>query len=361
MPGLLQTPDSHFGWAKFVVALVAEFLGTALFAFCGSATPTGTSSQQGVILDGAQQANWNLGLRNLCQAPWGNGITLAILVFATANISGGHLNPAVTAATIVTGHMSPLKGLMYIITQLGGGCCGILLVAGLVPGARVGMGNAGIGCFHSSEGITQGQLFGWELIMTFILVSVVYAVAVGEPHFGNVGPIAVGLTLFAMVFAGSTYTGTSINPARSFGPAAVYQCYWNQVWLYCIAEFAGGILAGLAAGPLYGVGAPWLGKILPWVHPQDGLLNEPNNNAMQTPDDDDKNAEPAADREAKRAARSRPDRPDRLLLDSGNIRDWSVWKRGKAKGRPKSDARASAPEDMTAGAVNRNENAGHNV
>ena len=47
-----------------------------------------------------------------------------------------------------------------------------------------------------------GMLFGWELIMTFILVSVVYAVAVGEPSFGNVGPYAVGLSLFAMVFAG---------------------------------------------------------------------------------------------------------------------------------------------------------------
>ena len=63
----------------------------------------------------------------------------------------------------------------------------------------------------------------------------VYAVAVGEPSFGNVGPFAVGLALFAMVFAGSQYTGTAINPARAFGPAAVYHCYWNQVWLYCIA------------------------------------------------------------------------------------------------------------------------------
>lgn len=59
--------------------------------------------------------------------------------------------------------------------------------------------------------------------------------AVGEPSFGNVGPFAVGLALFAMVFAGSQYTGTAINPARAFAPAAVYQCYWNQVWVYCIA------------------------------------------------------------------------------------------------------------------------------
>ena len=52
--------------------------------------------------------------------------------------------------------------------------------------------------------IVAGMLFGWETVMTFVLVSVVYAVAVGEPSFGNVGPYAVGLSLFAMVFAGKT-------------------------------------------------------------------------------------------------------------------------------------------------------------
>ena len=57
------------------------------------------------------------------------------------------------------------------------------------------------------------------------------------------GPFAVGLALFAMVFAGSQYTGTAINPARAFGPAAVYHCYWNQVWLYCIAGQQAALLA----------------------------------------------------------------------------------------------------------------------
>ncbi|KAK9804678.1 hypothetical protein WJX73_009374 [Symbiochloris irregularis] len=322
MPGLLQTPGHAYSDTKFVVALFAEFLGTMFFTFCGSATPTGSSSQQGIVLGGAQQANW---------APWGNGIVLAVLVFATANISGGHLNPAVTAATLVTGHIGPLKGLMYMLVQLSGGCCGILLVAGLVPGARVGMGDSGIGCFHTSEGVTLGQLFGWELIMTFILVSVVYAVAVGEPHFGNIGPLAVGLTLFAMVFAGSTYTGTSVNPARSFGPAAVYHCYWNQVWLYCIAEFSGGILAGLAAGPLYGVGAPWLRIILPWVHPQERLQSESGKMVI------DRNAE-----------------PDLSLGDTLSPVTETVsrqfWKRSNKKEKPTDDSQSGQPNGLLMGA-----------
>lgn len=62
-----------------------------------------------------------------------------------------------------------------------------------------------VGCKYSKPYVVfcvAGMLFGWETIMTFVLVSVVYAVAVGEPSFGNIGPYAVGLSLFAMVFAG---------------------------------------------------------------------------------------------------------------------------------------------------------------
>lgn len=287
MPGLLQTPDAQFGEVKFALAVVAELLGTMFFTFAGTTTPTGvTSTQQSVGTANSAAANW---------APWGNGMSLAVLIYVTANISGGHLNPAVTAATVITGHMPVLKGLAYILAQLSGACFGILLVAGLVPGVYIGMGNSGVGCFHTGVGVTYGQLFGWELVMTFILVSVVYAVAVGEPSFGNVGPLAVGLTLFAMVFAGSQYTGTAINPARAFGPAAVYHCHWDQVYIYAIAEISGGILAGITAGPLYGVGAIWLKKVLPWSHPHErpegnsGKMVIDKDAAHNSSDDNNKN------------------------------------------------------------------------
>lgn len=133
-----------------------------------------------------------------------------------------------------------------------------------MPHSYVGMGNGGTGCFTRGIDVSMGMLFGWEAVMTFVLVSVVYAVAVGEPSFGNVGPLAVGLALFAMVFAGSQFTGTAINPARALGPAIVFHCHWNEVWLYIIAEAVGGAIAGLLAAPLYGVGAGWLKTMLPW-------------------------------------------------------------------------------------------------
>lgn len=274
MPGLLQAPDSKFGSVKFVYALAAEFLGVMLFTFAGTATPTGTISTQtstATAAGNSASANW---------APWGNGMSLAVLVYITANISGGHLNPAVTLATVFTGHISVLKGFAYIFMQICGACFGILMVAGLVPGSYIGMGNSGTGCFDTGAGVTLGMLFGWETVMTFVLVSTVYAVAIGEPSFGVVGPFAVGLSLFAMVFAGSQFTGTAINPARALGPAIVFHCHWNNVWLYVIAECTGGVIAGLLAGPLYGVGSGWLKRLLPWIKPTEVITGENNTNLV---------------------------------------------------------------------------------
>ncbi|DBB15365.1 TPA: hypothetical protein ACH3X3_003608 [Trebouxia sp. C0006] len=245
MPGLLQTPEGRFRSAKFVYALLAEAIGVLLFTFAATAS---VSPQQ--------TAPW---------APWGNGIALALSVYITANISGGHVNPAVTLAAMLTGHISIVKGLAFIIFQISGACLGTLMIAGLVPGSYVGMGNHGTGCFTTAPGVSLGMLFGWKAVMTFVLVSVVYAVAIGDPSFGAMGPLAIGLSLLAMVFAGLNYTGTAINPAHALGPAIVFHCHWDKVWLYVIAECVGGLAAGLMAGPLYGAHAPCLVSLLPWL------------------------------------------------------------------------------------------------
>lgn len=74
----------------------------------------------------------------------------------------------------------------------------------------------------------------------------------GEPTFGNVGPLAVGLSLFASAIAGGGFTGAALNPARVLGPAIVWGCNWGQVPTYIFAELVGGAAAGLLSGPLYG-------------------------------------------------------------------------------------------------------------
>lgn len=277
----------HTERRKLIAALCAEFLGLLIFQLYG-------------------------GEAHESVAAFGNGLTLAVCVYATANISGGHLNPAVTLATIMSGHIHWKQGLLYMLMQFLGGAFGALFQAALMDNAHVGMGNSGPGCFTHLGGvyINKGQLFGWELIMvselwsylpfqfrldayisvpkpgiwlqTFVLVFIVYSCCISKPGFGNIGPLMVGYTLFASAFVvsllqltmmsgvtgnltclnsqtafvvqGGPMTGTAINPARVFGPALVFNCYWNTAFIYIAAQFCGGIIAALLALPLWGPG-----------------------------------------------------------------------------------------------------------
>ncbi|KAK9841100.1 hypothetical protein WJX84_002453 [Apatococcus fuscideae] len=235
MPGLLQTGQGKLLSFKFFMAAGAEFIGTMLFAVFGGAIPADPYGN----------------------SAWLNGLSLAVFVYVTANISGGHLNPAITLPTIMTGHTGLIKGVVYIIMQLGGATVGSLLLAGLYPGLGIGKPYLAAGSFTVSPElghISKGMAFGWECIMTFTLVAIVYSVALGEPNFGNVGPFVIGLVQAMASFATSNKTGAAINPARALGPTFVFQCNWSSIWVYVLAELAGGLIAGLVSWPLYGSG-----------------------------------------------------------------------------------------------------------
>lgn len=81
---------------------------------------------------------------------------------------------------------------------------------------------------------TAGMLFGWELILAFILVSTVYACAIGAPNFGNIAPLAVGVSLALDLMAGAAYSGGGVSPVRVLGPAIVFHCNWNTAWVYML-------------------------------------------------------------------------------------------------------------------------------
>ncbi|DBB12410.1 hypothetical protein WJX82_007201 [Trebouxia sp. C0006] len=230
--GDLLAPLKVNKWTRKVwAAVLAEFVGMAIFEIYGGNAPDSV-------------------------AAYGNGITLGILVYITANVSGGHLNPAVTFATCLTGHTSWAKGGLYVIAQVMGGIFGSLMGAVLIPSVTVGGGDSMPGCFTHEGGvtITKGQLFLWEMIMTFVLVSTVYAVAVTKPGHGNIGPLAVGFSLFASAFIGGQFTGAALNPARVLGPAIVFHCYWDTAFIYVFGELFGGLLAAIIVLPLYGFG-----------------------------------------------------------------------------------------------------------
>ncbi len=169
-------------------------------------------------------------------------------VYTAANISGGHLNPAVTISTLLCGFYPVLHAVLYIILQIAGGICGSLLAAGLMPGAKVGMGAKGPGCFEPKvdvgvDALTAAQLFGWETIMTFTLISAVYACGIAKPGHGSFTPLVVGLTLTACAGTGGRFTGAALNPARVIGPAAVFKCSKGHWWNYILAEILAAVLA----------------------------------------------------------------------------------------------------------------------
>lgn len=209
--------------------VLAEFWGTLLFQMFGGSAPAKDTS-----------------------APAANGFALVAVIYAFANVSGGHLNPAVSFALMCTGHMRWWKCLMYICAQILGAIFGALIYAALIPRLTIGFGNSSPGCFGPSKGTTWGEVFGWETMMTFLLVMTVYASAVAKPGHGNTAPLAIGLSLYAAAISGGPYTGASLNPARTIGPAVVFVCNVGVSFIYILAEFFGGACAAGLSIFLYG-------------------------------------------------------------------------------------------------------------
>lgn len=214
---------------ELIRQLIAEFFGTMLFQmFGGSAPPANTT------------------------APAANGFALCALIYAFANVSGGHLNPAVSFALMCTGHMKWWKTVMYMCVQILGAIFGALIYTSLIPSLHIGSGAGSPGCFAPSNGTTTSGVFGWETMMTFLLVMTVYAAAVAKPGHGNTAPLAIGLSLYAAAISGGQYTGASLNPARTIGPAVVFQCNGAISVLYVFSEFFGGVCAAGLSIFLYG-------------------------------------------------------------------------------------------------------------
>lgn len=209
--------------------LIAEFFGTMLFQMFGGSAPAKDTT-----------------------APAANGFALVALIYAFANVSGGHLNPAVSFALMCTGHMKWWKSLMYMCAQILGSIFGALIYTSLIPSLRIGSGAGSPGCFAPGNGTTAGGVFGWETMMTFLLVMTVYAAAVAKPGHGNTAPLAIGLSLYAAAISGGQYTGASLNPARTIGPAAVFQCNGGISVLYVFSEFFGAACAAGLSIFLYG-------------------------------------------------------------------------------------------------------------
>ena len=211
-------------------ATLAEFVATLLFVFIGAGS---------VVATGAL-TNGELTAARLLVIALAHGFAIAILAYATANISGGHINPAVTFAAWLTKNISTARAMMFVLAQLVGAVAGALLLLAAIPDAA----DTNLGAHALGPGVSIGTGFVMELVVTFALVFVIFATAVDSGGMGNLAPLAIGLTVLVDHLLAVSITGASMNPARSFGPALV-AWEWADHWIYWIAPLAGGVLAGL--------------------------------------------------------------------------------------------------------------------
>jgi len=215
---------------KTWLAAFAEFLATLLFVFIGAGS---------VVMVGG--AGDNSGLVAIALA---HGLAIAVLVAATAKLSGGHINPAVTLGAVVAGKMKPAVGVVYIASQLLGAIVGALLLDLLIVNELTDAVNLGAHGLNSDAIEGPGAGFVVEIILTFILVFAVFATAIDKRGMANLAPVAIGLAVLIDHFVGVRLTGASMNPARSFGPALVAG-EWDDHWIYWAGPLAGGALAAL--------------------------------------------------------------------------------------------------------------------
>ena len=185
------------------------------------------------------------------------GLTIIIMANAIGNISGCHINPAVSIGLWIDGRMELKDLVMYIIFQCIGAIIGTAILAVLINSApslggymATGLGQNGFGA-ASSVGLNLYGAIITEIILTFVFVFTVLGVTRSEKTSAVAG-IVIGLTLAFVHIMGIPLTGTSVNPARSLAPALFMGgVALQQVWVFIVAPIIGAIIAGLTHKVLY--------------------------------------------------------------------------------------------------------------
>ncbi len=185
------------------------------------------------------------------------GLSIVAMAYVIGDISGCHINPAVSIGMWIDGRMEVKDLIMYIIFQCIGAIIGIAILAALINSApslggymATGLGQNGYGA-ASSVGINLYGALITEIILTFVFVFTVLGVTRSEKT-GVVAGIVIGLTLAFVHIMGIPLTGTSVNPARSLAPALFMGgAALQQVWVFIVAPIIGAVIAGLAHKGLY--------------------------------------------------------------------------------------------------------------
>lgn len=229
-----------------VKKLIAEFLGTAVLVICGCATAMIIGDPLTIAI--------------------AFGVSLLIMYYTIGKVSGCHINPAVTVAMMIKGTTKIVEGICYIIAQIIGAIAGSIFlkyILGTFYDSYIDMflqgsylGANTISTSYSTLGIEELIIPGFilEVVLTFIFVLTVCKVS-SNPKYAKIGGIVIGFALVLVHILGIPFTGTSVNPARSIGPAVVANFsveggigeVFSSLWVFIVAPLVGGVLAALVS------------------------------------------------------------------------------------------------------------------
>jgi MIP family channel proteins len=203
--------------------LAAEFIGVVLLVIFGPGAAVVSEYRGGALtLEGIAAAN---------------GLIILALIYALGHVSGAHFNPGVTLSFALFRHFQVRDVVPYWLAQFAGAVVGTAILLALFGDVH-----------HLGSTLPSGtevQSFGMEVVLTFLLMLVIMAVATDARAVGHAAAIAIGATVGLDILIGGAISGGSMNPARSFGPAVV-SGELHSLWIYLIAPPIGAVLGGLA-------------------------------------------------------------------------------------------------------------------
>ncbi len=223
---------------KSVKKYIAEFIGTSVLVTlgCGTAMLVGCNSMQG---------------SGYILTALAFGLTIVGMAYCIGNISGCHINPAVSLGVLLSGGMSVKDFVGYVISQIlgalaGSGFLAIVFKTGFVTDMTGAFGSNGL------DGVNGKVLPAIlvEVVLTFIFVLTILGVTSKKAGHGSFGGLIIGLTLTLVHILGIGLTGTSVNPARSIGPAVVAAVSGNtaplgSLWIFIVAPLIGAAIAAV--------------------------------------------------------------------------------------------------------------------
>ena len=213
---------------------IAEFIGTFTLVLVGCGT---------AMLVGCDAVN---GCGYILTA-FAFGLVIVGMAYTVGNVSGCHINPAVSLAVLISGRMSVTDFIFYVISQVlgaisGAACLKIIFSMGQVKDMTGGLGSNGLAGVNGNFG--AGLIV--EILLTFIFVLVILGVTDSKAGHGSFGGVVIGFALVMVHILGIGLTGTSVNPARSIGPAIFAGGdALASLWVFIVGPFIGAALAAL--------------------------------------------------------------------------------------------------------------------